>query len=179
MNINAQELHNMFTLIIDSGTNPAAEDRIVSWRMDTSYLMVLCDYLANLANTPNLDKAMKKYALFGCIELKNSVQSVWAEHTRMGIEQLQIQLRPKIFQLMFVFDEQCSQFVCDAVNIIAKLDFPERWDTLMTDTVNMMRDDNHRYNYLCWSLIEANTKKYVWLERSDELFSEIIKVINE
>ena len=140
---------------------------------------MLCDYLSNLANTQNPDKAHKKYALFGCIELKNSVRAVWAEHTRMGIEQLQMQLRPKIFQLMFVFDEQCSQFVCDAVDIIAKLDFPERWDTLMTDTVNMMRDDNHRHNYLCWSLIEANTKKYVWLERSDELFSEIIKVINE
>jgi len=71
-----------------------------------------------------------------------------------------------------------ADILTEGVVFIAAFEFPGRWESLPEDTLSFLSNDNHSVNFRIWSLIEGITKKYTYMERSDELFTEIIKVID-
>ena len=100
MQLNVQNVHDMFCALSRDPSNKQIEDTMVNLRMDPCYISVLELYIEN--NALNNEQTL----LYAVIELKNTVKIVWREHTKMGLDLSE--LSRKIFHLMFSFNQRES-----------------------------------------------------------------------
>jgi Cse1 len=96
----------------------------------------------------------------------------------MGCEAIHGSIILSLLQLLFSKTGNVADIINEGTLEIAKLEYPGRWSSLPGDAVAFL-GENHNINLRVFELIQGVTEKYTECSRSDNLFREILDVIEK
>lgn len=130
MDINPQTIQAMVgylqqTMSSDANVRRPAEKYLESVEVSQNYPVVLL----SLIDSDNVDIIIR---ISGAITFKNYVKRNWTENDGRRIsESDRVAIKQTIISVMLKREDQIQRQLSDAVAIIGKADFPEKWDRLL------------------------------------------------
>ncbi|KAL6925754.1 hypothetical protein ACO0SA_000355 [Hanseniaspora valbyensis] len=132
--------------------------------------------LLNLLTSPNAANDIK---LAAAITFKNLIKNKWIDidgrHLLTNVDLI----RSNIIECMIELPQILKSQVGEAISIIAESDFPEFWPNLIPELVSKLSLVDFGKNLGVLTVAHEVFKRWRDLARSDELFLEILKVLNE
>lgn len=120
--------------------------------------------------------------LLATIELKNVIESNYKEFSDGCSEQtlpFLIYLKQEILgNFLHTQSGSIHSLYLKMVKTTIDVDFPSRWDGLVQGLSNALSSQNDLFVQNSFEVLKYMTKKYEILERSDELYMEIIEIGN-
>lgn len=117
--------------------------------------------------------------LASALSFKNFIRRNWVDEEgnyRLAQDEV-VAIKKDIIGLMITVPANIQSQLGDAVSVIADSDFFRRWDTLVDDLVSKFSPDNSKVNNGVLQVAHSIFKRWRPLFRSDELFTEIVHVL--
>jgi len=177
MEINQQTIQAVVTYLqqtmsSDANVRRPAEKYLESVEVNQNYPIVLL----SLIDDSSIELITR---ISGAITFKNYVKRNWVEDDGKRIsESDRLAIKQTIISVMLNREDQIQRQLSDAVAIIGKEDFPEKWNHLLDELVDRIRTSGSNFQIIngilqtCHSLFKRFRHEF----RSDELFS-IIKFV--
>eukprot|EP00049_Salpingoeca_infusionum_P007297 m.118464 g.118464 ORF g.118464 m.118464 type:complete len:939 (-) comp13655_c0_seq2:4264-7080(-) len=124
-----------------------------------------------------LETVDQSLRLAGAIYFKNFVKRQWNSEEPTLSEGDRAFIKASVLELLIQTNDACQKQLSEAIAIIAKVDFPERWDELMPSLVQQLQTMDFHAIIGVLSATNPIFWKYRYTERSDDLFREIIYVL--
>ncbi|XP_054162463.1 exportin-2-like [Oppia nitens] len=168
--------HLMQTLSPDAGVRKSAEKYLESIEANEGFGPLLLQLVD--CNQLHLTVRMS-----GAIVFKNVIKRNWPQNediTNKISENDRNQIKSVIIDLMLKSPEQIQRQLSDAVSIIGREDFPDKWPNLLDDMITRMGGNEPNFNIINGVLQTAHSlfKRYRHEFRSDELWTEIKYVLS-
>lgn len=134
--------------------------------------------LLHVVASTNLDLSVR---LAGAVFLKNLVKRKWVNEDGeylLFAEDVQY-IKAEILNVMIKLPNSLQVQLGETISIIAELDFPTKWESLIDDLVGKLSAEDFVLNKGILLVAHLIFKKWRPLFRSDELFSEIKMVLDK
>lgn len=134
--------------------------------------------LLHVVASTNLDASVR---LAAALFLKNLVKRKWVNEDGeylLGADDVQY-LKTEILNVMIKLPNNLQTQLGETISIIAELDFPHKWESLIDDLVGKLSADDFVLNRGILLVAHSIFKKWRPLFRSDELFLEIKMVLDK
>ena len=123
-------------------------------------------------------------ALFLVVELKNIFRlkySGWMKNRTQHIDYLMKEMKQKIFELYLrAKHKNLAKWIFDCIEVFIKHDYyPDCWPEFLNLVQIALQKGDHLSNIRIFKALQMLTKKYAIEERSDELYLEIIRVVED
>ena len=179
MNARMAELNNMFEQFETSQIHKKeSEEIILQRRTSQDHIQALVEYIRGFDAKPN-------NLLRAAIELKNIFRQHYGFFIENRTEATDSFLNYIKEALVFCYlnprpnGHKYVPLLLDAIKIIAQYDFIDHWPELLDWLMQSLSGENHQRNQLVFQLLCKITKKYNHESRSDALYTEIIKVVDQ
>jgi len=166
------------TLSSDADVRRSAERLLAESSKNAAHALEVLRLVAT--NSDASDGPVRQAA---AIHFKNIIKKGWdteSDHGNDGIvisENDRTLIKSHLVQLMCTVPPQIQAQCSEAISIIAAVDFPSRWDHLLTDLVGQFSSKD--MNVVTGVLLTANSiiKRFRYAERSDALYKDILYVL--
>ena len=117
------------------------------------------------------------------ISFKNIVKNGWDDQHEDGTDGINISAQDRsliknhLVELMCTAPPQIQAQCSEAISLIASVDFPKNWDNLLPELIQKFSSPD--MNVVCGVLATANSilKRFRYVSRSDELYADILHVL--
>lgn len=167
------------TLSPDGDTRRQAEKFLENVEKNPGYSLLLLKIVKDNCSSPELKSVVP---LAAAIHFKNFVKRNWRivdDKTDVISEEDRNSIKMSIVDLMLHSPAQYQKQLSEAISIIGREDFPEKWKNLLPDMVQKFQSND--FNIINGVLQTAHSlfKRYRHEFRSDQLWLEIKYVLNE
>jgi len=165
-------LHVYILCVIKKKT---AECTLMAATKEPSHPLEVLKLVAN-ATAPQ-DAAVRQAA---AVHFKNIIKKGWDVNREDGNEGIVISdedrktIKDHVVQLMCTVPPQIQAQVSEAINLIAAIDFPGRWDTLLPQLVSQFGSPDPAVVNGVLQTIAGIFKRFRYVARSDELYTTIL-----
>ncbi|KDQ49269.1 hypothetical protein JAAARDRAFT_201016 [Jaapia argillacea MUCL 33604] len=168
------DLPTLLLASLNPATRKQAEQSLQSLSIQPGSLSSLLQLVLN----PNQDRAVR---LAASVYLKNLVKNRWDDDetplNSQDKEVLRNDLVPAMIALSAPTDKASRAQVAESVSLIAEVDFPERWPTLIETLVNSLSQDNYNINIAVLETAHSIFRRWRSQVRSDNLFATVNYVL--
>ena len=179
--INIEQLINclMQTLSHDINVRKPAENFIESCSNKPGY----SQQLLQLIERPNIDATVK---LCAAISFKNFIKKYWTVSNDDDVDMInandRMYCKNIIVNLMLNSDKKIQKQLSEAVSLIGKADFPEKWPNLLENMMVKLNESCQQYNFNIITgilqTVDSLFKRYQYEAKSDKLWQEIKYVLD-
>eukprot|EP01080_Neovahlkampfia_damariscottae_P000913 gene913-9822_t len=149
-------------------TRQMSEKKILEAELCTGYLSCLYEIIMTTNEIP------QEIRLLASIRFKNSVHKYWKENCNYGItKEEKTSLRPKLLNFINQNNQLVLKQLYLSVGRIARIDFPNNWNDLISDLIQCIQQTNKKFEILKMTkriMKELSSKK---LPEDKEIFSKV------
>ncbi|THV04546.1 importin alpha re-exporter [Dendrothele bispora CBS 962.96] len=170
------DLPNLLLASLNPATRKQAESSLNAYSTQQGFL----SHLLRLVVDQSQDRAVRQA---GSIYLKNIAKLRWEEDEQPIVETDKASLRSELVPAMIALsrpeDKAIRVQVAESVSLIAELDFPEKWPSLIDQLVQSLSPTDYNVNTGVLQTAHSIFKQWRAHVRSDELFTEINLVFSK
>eukprot|EP01137_Pigoraptor_chileana_P025247 Opistho-2@94433 len=179
MELNAQNVQGVShyleqSLSHERDVRKAAEDSLRSVEAMPGYSQLLVHVMQSDAIPGHIRQAAS-------VTFKNYIKANWhavdAEHNRI-CDADRIAVRASIIDIMLAVPEQVQKQIGEALSIMGKSDFPDRWPTLVTDLVSRLGAGNFKAINGVLTVAHSIFKRYRHETGTERMFTEVQYVVD-
>lgn len=164
----------------DAPTRQNAERALLTAQTSAGHALAVLRVVST--STGNNDLPIRQAA---AVHFKNMVKKGWSpDDDEADAKQYTIPdsdrtlIKDNLVSLMCTVPPQLQSQCSESIALIAASDFPTKWDNLLTNLIAKFTDPN--WDVVNGVLLTANSilKRFRYVQRSDELYADILYVLN-
>ncbi|KAI8332444.1 Cse1-domain-containing protein [Chlamydoabsidia padenii] len=170
-----QTLQECLKQTLDPHTRKNAEHTLAQAEVQPGFSLALLQLIADV----NVDQTLR---FTGAVYFKNYIKRNWVpdnENSDNISAEDRRTIKTQIVQLMISVPERTQLQISDALSIMAAEDFPQNWESLMPELTSKLSDTDYKTNNGILQTAHSIFKKWRSQFRSDELFKEILYVLEQ
>ena len=178
--------HILFqSLSPDKSTRQAAESALLSSQSSPGHALAVLRLVAASSNANAGGSGDLPVRQAAAVHFKNMVKGGWGgspnnddDTSKFIIPDTDRELiKNNLVSLMCTVPPALQSQCSESIALIAAVDFPQRWDNLLSDLISKFTDPN--WNIVNGVLLTANSilKRFRFVQRSDALYADILYVL--
>ncbi|KAL0218066.1 hypothetical protein RCL1_008914 [Eukaryota sp. TZLM3-RCL] len=164
-------LASLIAQTFDANTQASATNQLQEHSRHPGFTKLLLDFIGNW-NSEKIEVVQSASILF-----KNNIRKFWPEDHPAVSEGDRVYIKDHVVRLMLSVPELIRLQLSDAILAIADHDYPAKWPTLRDELVSAFTSSSVSTITAALSTFEAIFKKYSILCANDELFTEMLHVL--